>query len=135
MKKIVFVIVSVCVWFCLTAGTVSANKSSVSIEGPRSADEGSEVTLRLTVTHNTNTLFHYTKQLKVQVNGKPLTEWDFTSGNRPEDAVFTKEVKIRITGNTEVVAEAFCNVHGSAGPAKVVIVANEKAPPGAKPNK
>jgi desulfoferrodoxin (superoxide reductase-like protein) len=134
MKRIAFLISSVFVWFCLTAGVSLANKASVSIEGPKSAEQGSEVTLRLTVTHSANTFFHYTKLLKVQVNGKPLTEWDFTSSNRPEDAVFTREVKIRVTGNTEVVAEAFCNIHGSAGPAKVVIVANETGSPAAKPN-
>jgi desulfoferrodoxin (superoxide reductase-like protein) len=53
----------------------------------------------------------------------------FTSGNRPEGAVFTREVKIRIIGNTEVVAEAYCNIHGSKGPAKVMIVTSGTGAP------
>jgi desulfoferrodoxin (superoxide reductase-like protein) len=132
MKKVALLIGFVFVWFCCATGPVLANKASVSIEGPESAEQDSEVTLRLTVTHSANTFFHYTKLLKVQVNGKPLTEWDFTSGNRPEDNIFTREVKIRITGNTEVVAEAFCNIHGSAGPAKITILSNEKGGAGSK---
>jgi len=129
MKKIVLLIGCAFIWFCLSTGTVLANKSSVSIAGPASADQGSEVTLRLTVTHSANSFFHYTNLLTVQVNGQPFTQWVFTSGNRPEGAVFTREVKIRIIGNTEVVAEAYCNIHGSKGPAKVTIVTSETGAP------
>ena len=129
MKRIALLIGCAFIWFCLSTGTVLANKSSVSIEGPASAEQGSEVTLRLTVTHSANSFFHYTNWLKVQVNGKPLTQWEFTSGNRPEGAVFTREVKIRIIGNTEVVAEAYCNIHGSKGPAKITIVTSKTGAP------
>jgi desulfoferrodoxin (superoxide reductase-like protein) len=129
MKRIALLIGCAFVWFFLSTGPVLANQSSVSIEGPASAEQGSEVTLRLTVTHSANSFFHYTNRLTVQVNGKPFTQWVFTSGNRPEGAVFTREVKIRIIGNTEVVAEAYCNVHGSKGPAKVTIVTSETGAP------
>ena len=132
MKRIALLIGCAFIWFCLSTGTVLANKSSVSIEGPASAEQGSEVTLRLTVTHSANSFFHYTNRLTVQVNGKPFTQWVFTSGNRPEGAVFTREVKIRIIGNTEVVAEANCNIHGSAGPAKVTILTNMTEVPATK---
>jgi desulfoferrodoxin (superoxide reductase-like protein) len=134
MKKIALLIGCAFILLCLSTGTVLANKASVAIEGPVSAEEGSEVTLRLTVTHSANSFFHHIEWLKVQVNGKPFTQWEFTSGNRPEGAVFTREVKIRIIGNTEVVAEASCNIHGSAGPAKVTILANGTGAPVTKTN-
>jgi hypothetical protein len=129
MKKTALLIGAFLVWFCFAAAPVAANKSSVTIEGPKSAQQGSEVILRLTVTHNANSFFHHTKLLKVQVNGKPFTEWEFTGRNLPEGDVFTREVKIKIAADTEVVAEAYCNIHGSAGPAKVTILANEKGSP------
>ena len=37
-------------------------------------------------------------------------------GNRPEAAIFTKEVKLTVNEPLEIVAEANCNLHGSAGP-------------------
>ena len=99
-----------------------ANKSEVSIEGPTQAAKGSEVTLRITATHNANTGSHYTEWLKVTANKKEVAKWDYTKENRPEGAVFTKEIKIKVTEDTEIVAEASCNIHGSKGPAKHKIV-------------
>ena len=95
-----------------------ANKSEASIEGPTDAVKGSEVTLRITATHNANTASHYTEWLKVTANKKEVARWDYTKENRPEGAVFTKEIKIRVTEDTEIVAESSCNNHGSKGPAK-----------------
>ena len=96
----------------------AANKSEASIEGPTQAERGSEVTLRITATHNTNTASHYIEWLKVMANNKEVARWDYTKENRPEGAVFTKEIKIKVTENVEIVAEASCNNHGSKGPAK-----------------
>ena len=98
-----------------------ANKSEASIDGPTQAGRGSEVTLRITVTHNANTASHYTQWLKVMANNKEVARWDYTKENRPEGAVFTKEIKIRVTEDAEIVAEASCNNHGSKGPAKYKI--------------
>ena len=95
-----------------------ANKSEASIEGPTEAARGSEVTLRITATHNANTASHYTEWLKVTANNKEVARWDFTKDKRPEGAVFTKEVKIKVTEDTEIVAEASCNNHGGKGPVK-----------------
>jgi desulfoferrodoxin (superoxide reductase-like protein) len=95
-----------------------ANKSEVSIEGPTQAAKGSEVTLRITATHNANTASHYTEWLKVMADGKQIARWDFTEENLPEGAAFTKEIKIKVMEDTEIVAEASCNNHGSKGPAK-----------------
>ena len=99
-----------------------ANKSEASIEGPTQAVKGSEATLRITVTHNANTASHYTEWLKVSANKKEVARWDYTKENRPEGDVFTKEIKIKVTEDTEIVAEASCNNHGSKGPAKHKIV-------------
>jgi desulfoferrodoxin (superoxide reductase-like protein) len=54
--------------------------------------------------------------LKVTANKKEVARWDYTKENRPEGAVFTKEIKIKVTEDTEIVAEASCNNHGSRGP-------------------
>jgi len=104
-------------------GIASANKSEASIEGPTQARIGSEVTLRITVTHNANTASHYTEWLKVTANKKEIARWDYTKENRPEGAVFTKEIKIKVTEDTDLVAEASCNNHESKGPAKHKIIA------------
>ena len=110
--------VSVLMILMFQVGIVSANKSEASIEGPIDAAKGSEVTLRITVTHNANTASHHTEWLKVTANKKEVARWDYTKENRPEGAVFTKEIKINVTEDTEIVAESSCNNHGSKGPAK-----------------
>jgi desulfoferrodoxin (superoxide reductase-like protein) len=97
---------------------VCANKSEATIEGPTQAAKGSEVTLRITATHNANSASHYTEWLKVTANKKEVARWDYTKENRPEGAVFTKEIKIKVLEDTEIVAEGSCNNHGSKGPAK-----------------
>jgi len=118
MKKvIVFGVFMMAISLVQVSGAF-ANKSEASIEGLTDAVKGSEVTLRITVTHNANTASHYTEWLKVMANKKEVGRWDYTKENRPEGAVFTKEIKIKVMENTEIVAEASCNNHGSKGPAK-----------------
>lgn len=123
MKRFVLVVSCFLFLFSLYSVPVFANKPTVTFEGPASAEKGSEVTIKITVSHSANSFLHYTKWLKVQVNGKPVEQWDYTASNRPAGEVFTKEIKIKILENTEVVAEASCNIHGSAGPAKLMILA------------
>ena len=94
-----------------------ANKSATSIEGPSSVAKGTEVTLRITVTHNANSPSHYTEWVKVMSNKKEIARWNYTQDNRPEAAEFTKEIKFKVMEDTEVVAEASCVNHGSRGPA------------------
>jgi len=95
-----------------------ANKSAASIEGPTSVEKGTEVTLRITVAHNANSPSHYTEWLKVSANKNEIARWEYTKDKQPEAAQFTKEIKVKVTENTEVVAEASCINHGSKGPAK-----------------
>jgi len=122
MKKImVFGVFMMAISLVQVSGAF-ANKSEASIEGPTEAVKGSEVTLRITATHNANTASHYTEWLKVMANKKEIARWDYTKENRPDGAVFTKEIKVKVTEDTEIVAEASCNNHGSKGTTKHKIV-------------
>ena len=98
-----------------------ANKSVASIQAPTEAPKGSEVAIRVTVTHSDNNPLHYTEWLYVTVNGKEIARWNYTAFNRPEAATFTREVKYTATDNMEIKAGASCNLHGSAGPATATI--------------
>ncbi len=104
---------------------VLANKSTTSIEVPENITKGSEITIRVTVTHNANSFIHYTKWLQIMINGKEIARWDYTMGNRPEGATFTKEIKYKAEGDTEIRAEASCNIHGSTGPSTAKVLVKE----------
>ena len=104
---------------------VWANKSATSIEVPENIIKGSEITIRVTVTHNANNFLHYTKWLQIMINGKEISRWDYTMSNRPEGATFTKEIKYKVEGDIEIKAEASCNLHGSAGPTTTKVLAKE----------
>ena len=106
-------------------GVALADKAAATIEGPANAAKGSEVTLKVTVTHSANSALHHTKWLKVTANNKEIARWNYTSGERPDGAVFTKEVKVKVLETTEVKAEASCNVHGSKGPTTLKISVKE----------
>jgi desulfoferrodoxin (superoxide reductase-like protein) len=106
-------------------GIAWANKSSAAIEAPESVSKGTEITIKVTVTHSSNSFLHYTQWLRVSAGGKEIGSWDFTSSQRPEAAVFSKEIKYRVDGNVEIKAEASCNVHGSKGPAIFKVTAKE----------
>jgi desulfoferrodoxin (superoxide reductase-like protein) len=121
MKRLVLVVSCFLFLLCLHSTPVFANKSAVTLEGPASAVKGSEITIKILVVHSANSFLHHTKWLKVQVAGQPFEQWDYTASNRPDGATFTKEIKIKVLENTEVIAEASCNVHGSAGPVKLMI--------------
>ena len=125
MKKMGLFCISVLFVFSFHIGLALANQSSVSIEAPQTVEKDSEITIHFTVTHNGNNFLHYTKWLKIMINQKEIARWDYTAGQRPETAVFTKEIKVKATEKMEVTAEASCNIHGSKGPATVNIAINE----------
>ena len=106
----------------LVSAPAWANKAETKIEAPETAAKGSEITLKLTVTHSANSAFHYTEWLWVQVNGKEVARWDFGS-KKPEGATFTREVKVKVDGDLEIKAKASCNMHGSAGEATAKVTA------------
>ena len=99
-----------------------ANKSETKIEAPQTAEKGSEIIIKVTVTHSANSAFHYTEWLWVQVNGKEVARWDFGS-KKPEGATFTREIKVKVEGDLEIKAKANCNMHGSANEAVVKVTA------------
>jgi desulfoferrodoxin (superoxide reductase-like protein) len=107
------------------AGTAFADKASVSIEAPADVAKGSEITIRLTVTHSASSYFHHVEWLKVWVNNQELTRWDYSASKRPEDTTFTKEIKYKVDENIEIKSEASCNIHGSKGPATWKVTAKE----------
>lgn len=96
----------------------SANKSSVTVVAPEKADKGSEIIIRINVKHSGNNFLHYTDRVYVIVNGKEIKRWEFSAFNRSEAENFSREIRYRINGPLEIVAEANCSMHGSAGPAK-----------------
>ena len=98
-----------------------ANKSSVSIEAPHAAKKGSEVEIKIHVSHNANNIFHYTKLAYVKADGEQLERWDYSWRDRPDGEEFTKRVTFTFRETTEVVAEASCNLHGGRGPVRWVI--------------
>ena len=103
----------------INGGIAWANKSSAAIEVPESVSKATEITIRVTVTHSANNFLHYTKWVRVNAGDKEIARWDFTSSQRPEAAVFTKEIKYIVDGNVEIKAEASCNIHGGKEPAIV----------------
>ena len=94
-----------------------ANQPVTKIEAPESADKGSEITIKVTVIHSANNFFHYIEWLWVQVNGKEIAKWEYSSGNRPEGATFTKEIKFKVDGDLDIKSKASCNIHGSGNDA------------------
>jgi desulfoferrodoxin (superoxide reductase-like protein) len=101
----------------VTTGPAWANQAESKIEVPPSAPINSEITIKITVNHSANSFFHYTEWAWIQVNGKEIARWDFSSGNRPESETFSREAKIRVDGNLDIRAKASCNLHGSANEA------------------
>jgi len=103
---------------------VLADKSSVTIEAPDTADPGTEVPVKLLVRHHGNNFLHHTEWVEVKVNGETVERWEFSTFGRPEEENFTREIVVKVEGPTEIVAEASCNIHGSAGPASKTIQPN-----------
>jgi desulfoferrodoxin (superoxide reductase-like protein) len=101
--------------------TAFADKTAVSIEAPQSVTKGTEITIKINVSHSGNNFFHYTDWIYVHANGKEIARWDFSSGTRPEDKNFSREIKYTVTEKTEITAMGNCNIHGSAGEVKTVI--------------
>ena len=118
MKNKSFIIYATLFLLFISAISAFANKSSVTIDTPDSAKKGEIITIKITVSHSANNFFHYTDWVYVKVNGKEIARWDFSANDRPETEVFTKEVSFKVENPITIVAEANCNVHGSAGKAE-----------------
>lgn len=121
MKKTCFVLFCLTAVFLLLTGSALADKSSVTIIAPESAAKGTEVTIKLNVTHHGNNMLHYTNWAYIKINGKEIARWDFSATKTPESESFTREVKFTFNEPAQIEAEATCNMHGSAGIAKAAI--------------
>ena len=109
---------------CLVT-SVSADKSSVTIDAPETATKGAEITIKVTASHDANNFLHYTNWLYIMVNGEEVARWDFSWRKKPEGKTFTKELTYTVTEPVEIKAEANCNVHGSEGPQTVKITVSD----------
>ena len=103
------------------ASTAFADKTSISIESPQSVKKGTEINIKIAVSHSGNNFFHYTKWVYVRANGKEIARWDFSSGDRPESNNFIREIKYTVTEKTAITAMGNCNIHGSEGEVKTLI--------------
>jgi len=116
MKTRKLVIGFVALFFILlNTSNALADKSAVRIEAPDEAAKGSEVVIKVHVSHSANSFFHYTEWVSIKANGKEIGRWEYSMTNRPEGASFTKEVKVTVNEDLVIEAKASCNLHGSAG--------------------
>ena len=102
-------------FFLLNTSNVLADKSAVKIEAPDEVVKGSEVVIKVQVSHSANSLFHYTNWVSVKANGKEIGRWEYSMSKRPDGANFTKEIKMTVNEDLVIEAKANCNLHGSAG--------------------
>ncbi len=123
-RKLMLLSVTALILFLVT-GNAWANKAEAKIEATESAAKGSEITIRVTVTHNADSFLHHVEWLWIQVNGNEIARWDYTATNRPEGATFTKEIKYKVEEDAEIKGKASCNIHGSAGEALTKVLAKE----------
>jgi desulfoferrodoxin (superoxide reductase-like protein) len=108
--------------FLLFSVSAFANKTSVKVIAPEKAEKGTEITIKIEVTHMGNTKGHYTDWVLVKVNGEEYKKWEYSKENLPETQNFTLEFKIKAESNMEIVVEGNCNKHGSKGEDKVTII-------------
>lgn len=114
-------ILSLFVFLLFSFGTF-ANKTSVKIIAPEKASKGTEITIKIEVSHIGNTKGHYTDWILVKVNSEEYKKWEYSKDNLPESQNFTVEFKIKAESNLEIIVEGNCNKHGSKGEDKVTII-------------
>lgn len=101
---------------------VYANKTSVKIVAPEKAEKGSEITIKIEVSHIGNTKGHYTDWVWIKINGEEYKKWEYAPDNLPENQNFTLEIKVKAETNLEIEAEGNCNKHGSKGEDKATVL-------------
>jgi len=99
-----------------------ANKTSVEITAPEKATKGSEITIKIEVSHFGNSRGHHTNWVVVNINGEEYKKWEYNKEYLPEDSNFNLEFTITAEEDMEIIAEGNCNKHGSKGKDKVKIV-------------
>jgi desulfoferrodoxin (superoxide reductase-like protein) len=79
----------------------------------------------LTVDHNADNAFHHVDWVELIVNNHQVGYWQYSAFDLPPAATFIKEIKYTVNGNTEIKAQASCNLHGSAGPGFFKVIVRE----------
>jgi len=120
-KFIVRSILTLVIFFAFTLSGY-ANKTGVKIVAPEKVKKGTEVTVKIEVSHFGNSKGHYTDWVVVKVNGEEFKRWEYKPDSLPEDQNFILEFTITADKNLEIIAEGNCNKHGSKGDDKVTIV-------------
>ena len=92
-----------------------ANRTSVEIIAPSSADEGEEITVKIEVSHRGNSSRHHTDWVYLKINGEEVKRWEFSRNDLPEDSDFVLEYVFEVTKTVELEAKGNCNIHGSSG--------------------
>ena len=75
------------------SGVCFADKAAVTIEAPDQAAKGTEVVVKLQVTHSANSFFHYTKWVQVKVNGKDTALWEYSMTDRSGSSHLYERIK------------------------------------------
>ena len=109
----------------LSATAAFADKASVTLSVADIIKKGTEVTIRLKVTHSANNFIHRVDWAKISIDGKEVARWSFPWTKPPESKIFEREFKYIVDKTLEIAAEADCNIHGSKGPARATITVTE----------
>jgi len=127
-KTLLLAALMLCAW--AVPGSSFADKSSVTLEVPATAEKGTRVPVKVHVKHQGNNFMHYTEWVEVKVNGQTVERWEFSAFDRPEGETFVREVEVQVDEPLEIVGEASCNLHGSQGTAAATVkpVSKDDAP-------
>jgi desulfoferrodoxin (superoxide reductase-like protein) len=98
-----------------------ANKTKVEIKAPAEVKAGTEITITLNVMHKGNSKSHYTDWVYLKINGNEVKRWEYNKNALPSGEVFTVEYKVMVSEDLKIEAEGHCNIHGTTGPANLVI--------------
>ncbi len=116
-----FIYVTFCLIIFCYCVPAFADKSSVEITASAIVKKGETITISVKVTHDGNNFLHYTDWVYIKAGGKEIARWEYSMFNRPENEIFTKEIKFTVNKSVEIEAEANCNFHGSKGKKTVKI--------------
>ena len=71
-RKTILSLIQIFLVVLLCANVAFANKASVSIEAPAEVAKGTEITIRLTVDHNADNIFHHVEWVQLTVNNNQV---------------------------------------------------------------
>jgi desulfoferrodoxin (superoxide reductase-like protein) len=98
------------------ANMAFGNQPSVTIEAPADVSKESEIIIRVTIAHSANNFFHHVEWMEIRVNDQQVVWREYSYFHLPEDGTYTIELEHTVNEETQIRAEASCNLHGSRGP-------------------